>query len=184
MDRGEIRPMMLLVLFFTVVPAIEVMLFILVGGKVGLLNTILVVLLVGITGAALARAEGTKVLLEIREALAQGRLPGKELLEGALVIAAGALLLTPGFFTDILALLLLLPGSRHLATALLLGWFRRRMAAGGSAAEGPPTTAGAWVVTVGSPRPVPGSAPPLAGREPPTLDASFEVHSDDTPPKA
>jgi UPF0716 protein FxsA len=177
----------LLLLLFTVVPAIEIGLFVVVGGKLGLLNTLAVVLLVGVAGAALARAEGARVLLEIRDALAAGRMPTRELAEGALVVAAGALLLTPGFFTDILALLLLIPGSRHIAMALLMRWFEGRLQAGvaaGAAGGGQGQAGGGpWIISIGNPRPGPMAGPDADGDGPPTLDAAFEVKSDGDEPR-
>lgn len=180
---------MILLLLFTVVPAIEIAIFVAVGSRIGVFETVAVVLLVGVTGAALARSQGARVLVEVQQALSRGRMPTRELVEGAMIVAAGALLLTPGFFTDVLALVLLLPGTRHVAAALLLRWFANRAtgaAAGGFSAAGG-SGGSAWSVHVGPARPGAidlrriGPAPdaPRGAEAPPTLDASFTVEGDE-----
>lgn len=95
------------------IPLIEIVLLIKIGQYIGAGNTILLVIITGIAGAFLAKYQGLKVLWEIRSLLAQGRMPGYKLLEGLLVLLGGILLLTPGFFTDVIGLLCLLPLTRH-----------------------------------------------------------------------
>lgn len=101
-----------LLLLFTLVPLIELALLIKLGQYIGALNTILIVILTGFVGAALARSEGFGVLRRIQNELAQGQLPGDSLLEGVLILSGALLLLTPGLLTDLLGFALLLPFSR------------------------------------------------------------------------
>ncbi|HSK91231.1 MAG TPA: FxsA family protein [Euzebyales bacterium] len=113
----------LLVLIFVVVPLIELAIILQVGELVGLWWTVAALLLVSIVGAWLVRREGTRAWRRFREALAGGRVPADEVLEGALVLFGGALLLTPGFATDTLGLLLMIPPTR----ALVARTFKRRL---------------------------------------------------------
>lgn len=101
-----------LFLLFTLIPAIEIFLFIQIGAVIGGINTFILVLLTGFCGAWLARMQGIQTLLKVRENLDAGILPAEELLDAVIIFAAGVVLLTPGFLTDILGLLLLLPGTR------------------------------------------------------------------------
>lgn len=96
-----------------VVPMIEIVFLIKIGQYIGAGNTILLVIITGVTGAFLAKYQGLKVLWDIRYLLSQGRMPGYKLLEGLFVLLGGILLLTPGFFTDAIGLLCLLPFTRH-----------------------------------------------------------------------
>ena len=85
-----------LALLFVVVPIVELMLLIELGQYIGLLPTLGLVMLTGVTGAWLARAEGLRVLVQFQKELASGQLPGQALLDGISVLIGGALLLTPG----------------------------------------------------------------------------------------
>jgi len=108
-----------LALLFVVVPIIELMLLIQLGQFVGLMPTLALVIATGIGGAAMARAEGLRVLFRFQKELAQGRLPGQAMLDGASVLVGGAFLLTPGVLTDLLGFSLLFPLSRR--------WIQRRL---------------------------------------------------------
>lgn len=103
-----------LILSFILVPLIEVALFIQVGKAIGILATVAIVLALGAMGAILVKWQGMKVLREIMATLASGEIPGNELLEGVIVLVAGALLITPGFFTDAVSLAILLPPGRRI----------------------------------------------------------------------
>jgi UPF0716 protein FxsA len=105
---------------FLVVPLLEIALLIQVGEVIGAWNTILLLIVVSIAGAVLAKREGMAVWRRFRSALERGHVPSTEILDGVLVIFAGALLLTPGFITDILALGLLLPPSRAVVRRALV----------------------------------------------------------------
>src|SRR3546814_9351477 len=103
-----------LLLVFLAVPVIEIALFIQVGGLIGLGPTLLAVLITAIAGTALVRAQGLKTLQTARAALDRGDSPAPQLFDGVCILFGGLLLLTPGFFTDAVGLLLLLPPVRGL----------------------------------------------------------------------
>ncbi|HDZ9485962.1 FxsA family protein [Vibrio cholerae] len=102
----------ILLFLFIAVPVIEIALFIQVGGVLGVWPTIALVLLTAIVGASLVRSQGLQTLLTVQQRLAQGQLPSQQILEGVMLAVAGVLLLIPGFFTDILGMLVLLPAPR------------------------------------------------------------------------
>lgn len=107
------RVVPLLFLLFFLVPILEIYILIQVGSEVGALITILLVVLTALLGAWLLRLQGLSTLARMRRSLAQGELPATSLLEGVMLLVAGALLLTPGFFTDALGFLLLVPVLRR-----------------------------------------------------------------------
>jgi UPF0716 protein FxsA len=115
-----------LLLTFIGVPLIEIALFIQVGGWLGLAATLLVVIATAVIGAALLRRQGLATLARARRNMARGVAPVAELFDGVFLLLAGALLLTPGFFTDALGAALLVPPLRHL---LWLSLARRLFAA-------------------------------------------------------
>lgn len=106
-------PLALLPFLLLIVPILEIAVFVVVGGQIGVLPTIGLVLATAITGAFLLRREGFRVLTAIRADMDAGRMPARTLGEGAMVLAAGLLLLTPGFVTDTLGVLLFLPPVRR-----------------------------------------------------------------------
>lgn len=110
----------LLLIAFIVVPIVELALIIWVGGEIGALNTIAVLLAISIGGAWLVKREGLGVVRRFRAQLDLGKIPGKEMADGVLIVVAGALLLTPGFISDILGILLLLPPVRAAVRAVAL----------------------------------------------------------------
>ena len=117
----------LLFILFITVPLIEIYLFIEIGNRLGALPTIGLILFTAILGAIMLRLQGLITLAKIRQALDSGELPAISLVEGLILLIAGALLLTPGFFTDTIGFLCMLPGLRHkLATTLLERYFRLR----------------------------------------------------------
>lgn len=103
-----------LLLLFIVVPAIELILLIRLGGVIGILPTIAVIVVTGALGATLARAQGLGVLRDVQNELARGGLPAGALIDGVLILIAAALLMTPGFLTDIVGFACLMPGFRTL----------------------------------------------------------------------
>jgi UPF0716 protein FxsA len=119
-----------LFLAFTVVPLLELYLLLSIGRQVGALPTIALVLGTGLLGAWLARREGVRVMRSWQAAVAQGRLPEDGILNGALVLVGGVLLVTPGILTDAVGLLLLVPPTRRWVAARLRRALERRMAAG------------------------------------------------------
>ncbi len=142
---------LLLVVLFVVVPIAELYVLVKIGLAIGILPTIALLILDSILGAALMRSQGRAVWRRFNHTLAEGRVPGREVMDGALVIFGGALLLTPGFLSDILGVILLLPPTRALVRALLVRRFSGRVvtsAAGGARSRlGPLFTA--------APRPAP-----------------------------
>lgn len=97
---------------FIAVPLIEIALFIQVGGLIGLWPTLGIVLLTAILGTALVRSQGAEVIAQLRGSLNELRDPTEPIAHGAMILLAGALLLTPGFFTDAVGFLLLTPPVR------------------------------------------------------------------------
>jgi UPF0716 protein FxsA len=120
----------LLVLIFIVVPLAELYVIIKVGEAIGALNTIALLILDSIVGVALLRSQGRRAWARFNQALAEGRVPGKEIADGALIIVGGALLLTPGFISDALGVLLLIPPTRAVIRGILARTAFRRMAIG------------------------------------------------------
>ena len=113
-------PILILAAFIGV-PLIEIAVFIQVGGLIGLWPTLALVVLTAIIGSWLLRSQGLATLARGRSQLDQGQLPTREIFDGLCLLFAGALLLTPGFFTDAFGFLLFLPAFRD----LLRGWFSR-----------------------------------------------------------
>ncbi len=105
--------MPLLVLLFLIIPIVEVFLLIQVGRFIGPWWTIALVILTAVLGSILLRMEGLATLFRLRQTLARGELPAFEVLEGGLLLIGGALLLTPGFFTDAIGFICLLPYTRR-----------------------------------------------------------------------
>ncbi|MCE8001707.1 FxsA family protein [Billgrantia ethanolica] len=108
-----------LLLFFSLFTLLDFVVLFSVGSQIGLLPTLLLVLATGFTGLYLIRQQGTATLLRARERMAQGELPSSELLTGAALIFGGALMLAPGFLSDALGLLCVMPGARRLLARLL-----------------------------------------------------------------
>ena len=119
-----------LFLLFAIVPVIEVWLIIKVGRVIGPLPTVAILLAISLAGAWLARSQGFRLIAAIRDELAAGRLPAAHILDGAFVLAGGILLLTPGFFTDLVGLVLLFPSSRRLLKLWLGIWLENRLRRG------------------------------------------------------
>ena len=106
-------------LAFLAVPLIEIGLFVQVGGAIGLWPTLAIVVLTAVLGTTLVRREGARALDDLRRSLNELSDPSRPLAHGAMILVAGVLLLTPGFFTDALGLLLLIPGVRNWVMARL-----------------------------------------------------------------
>lgn len=116
----------LLALFISI-PVIELFLFLQVGARIGWLPTLVIVVVTGILGASLSRAQGLKTLLRYQQALAEGRLPHREVIEGLMILAAGVLLLTPGFLTDAIGFALLIPPVRDAMREKLTAYLSSRI---------------------------------------------------------
>jgi len=105
----------LLVLAFLLVPVLELYVIIQVGRGIGVGWTIILLLAISVFGAWLVRREGRRAWRALQEAIGSGRMPNRELADGALILVGGTLLLTPGFITDVVGFVLILPFSRPLA---------------------------------------------------------------------
>jgi UPF0716 protein FxsA len=161
---------------FIGVPLVEIAVFVQVGGWIGLLPTLALVVLTAVLGTWQLRAQGLATLLRARNQVDRGALPARELFDGACLLVAGALLLTPGFVTDIAGFLLFLPLVRNRLREILARYVQANMktrhfvSAGGGAGDGGeevgPKGAGA-----------PGRA------QGPIIDGEFRDVSDTAPPQ-
>ena len=116
-----------LVLLFIAVPIVEIYVIIQVGEAIGALWTIALLVADSILGSMLMRAQGRAAWRRFNAAIAEGRVPAREVLDGVLVVFGGALLLTPGFVTDVFGLLFLVPPTRALVRRLLVRRFAGRV---------------------------------------------------------
>jgi UPF0716 protein FxsA len=117
-------------LLFTLGPLIELTLLLKIGSIFGVWHTVALVVITGIVGAYLARDQGLKVIREFQESLAQGKIPTNPIVEGALILVAAALLVTPGVITDIIGFLFVIPQSRKIIAEFLRQYFAGKIAEG------------------------------------------------------
>jgi UPF0716 protein FxsA len=157
-------------LLFITIPIFEMYLLIVVGSRIGALPTIGLVVLTATIGLWLLRMEGFATLMRLQERLNQGEIPGQELLEGVMLLIGGALLLTPGFFTDGVGFVCQLPGLRKPLAKWLIS--RGMIGALGTVRMGGMGSQGNWQN--------PGSGPGERDSGT-TIDGEFE---DQTPPHA
>lgn len=115
---------------FIFIPLMEIYILIEAGEIIGLWPTISLILLTGIAGAWLARSQGIEILRRIQDETARGQMPAITLIDGALVLVGGLLLLTPGFFTDALGFSFLVPLTRDLWRKGLSAWLQRQVQLG------------------------------------------------------
>lgn len=128
-------PLFYLVLLLTAVPALELVILLQVhhaiatawGSGPALLITLGTIIFTGVAGAALARQQGLSVLRGVQEQMRQGQPPGRALIDGVLILIGAALLLTPGFLTDILGFSLLIPVTRTLHRQWLRRWIEKKI---------------------------------------------------------
>ncbi len=119
--------MLQLLLLFTIIPLVELWLFVQFSGLFGFWTTFALVIGTGMAGAALARWQGWQALERVRTEMRQGMRPAQGIGDGVLIFAAGLLLITPGVLTDVLGLLLLIPPLRKLVLKGLRHWFTTHM---------------------------------------------------------
>ena len=119
-----------LVVLFITVPILELFVILQIGEWLGVWPTIALLIADSVLGSVLMRSQGRAAWRRFNEALQRGRPPAREVLDGVLIVFGGALLLTPGFATDVVGLLLLLPPTRAVARRLLVRRFAGRMVAG------------------------------------------------------
>lgn len=106
-------PFSIIPFLLLIVPILEIGVFIAVGGQIGVLSTLGMIFLTAIIGSILLRWQGFQVLSKLQAESTAGKVPGKELVHGAMILVAGILLLTPGFVTDSIGFLLFVPGIRN-----------------------------------------------------------------------
>ncbi|WP_036697678.1 FxsA family protein [Paenibacillus taiwanensis] len=119
--------MLWLLVVLTLIPALEIYGFVLMSGWVGGWNTLLLILLTGVVGAVVARYEGRQVLQDARQQMQAGQVPGRVMIDGLCILAGGVLLITPGFFTDIIGFTLVFPLTRPIYRYYLLKWIEKKM---------------------------------------------------------
>ena len=113
-------------IIFIIIPLIEVILFIKVGKYIGLWNTISIIVITGIIGAILVKSQGISILKKGLEELQSNKLPLKPMLEAVAIVVAGAFLLTPGFLTDTLGGILLIPILRGKILEIVIKFFKKK----------------------------------------------------------
>jgi UPF0716 protein FxsA len=131
--RAAVRrrvPWWVLALLFVVLPVIEIYVIIQIGQTIGAWWTVLLLIADGILGSWLMKHEGTRAWRALREALDHGRMPARELADGALILVGGTLLLTPGFVSDAAGLFLVLPFTRPVARGALTRFLTRKFLSG------------------------------------------------------
>lgn len=156
---------LLLILLFIVVPVLELYVIIQVGQAIGVLPTLILLLAAALLGSWLLKREGRTAWRRFNEALAARRFPGKEVADGVLIVIGGTLLLTPGFLTDIVGVLLLLPPTRAIARRVL-----KRLTIGRFAVVG---------LGGGGPGPF---RPPTGDGQRPSRDYDFDATAEEVPP--
>ena len=124
-------PLWALGLLFLLVPVAELYVIYKVGDAIGVLPTFLLLALDSVLGSLLLRSQGRSVWRRFNETMAAGRVPHRELIDGVLVIFGGAFLITPGFLTDIVGLLLLVPPTRNAIRRVVVRRLGRRVAVSG-----------------------------------------------------
>jgi UPF0716 protein FxsA len=178
-----LRAVLFLVVIFILVPIAELYVIIKVGEAIGLVPTLVLLLADAVLGSLLLRHQGRAAWIRFNRALAEGRVPHKEVFDGVLVIMGGALLLTPGFLTDIVGLIFLIPPTRALIRSMSARFVRRRLALGGAiwsvgASRRPPRPRPASDGPSGPPR-EPGRDDPYSWEEPPVPPRRTGQHPDD-----
>ena len=123
-------PLLALLAVFLVVPFVELYLILQAAGEIGAVYTVLILVAASVAGSLLMRSEGRAAWRRFNLAMREGRMPHTEVLDGMLVIFGGALLITPGFLTDVLGLALLLPPSRAVVRRVLVRALGRRLLVG------------------------------------------------------
>jgi UPF0716 protein FxsA len=166
----------LLLVLFTLVPLGELALLLQVKESIGIGPTLGLVLFTGVVGAALAKRQGLEALRRIHEDMAKGATPAAGLLDGALILVAGAVLVTPGIVTDIFGFALLLPPVRRGLGSLVARWAKAHIVVHTGGPLGPSDVIDAEVVRSGPTAPGPLLPPPGAQDGPDeVIDVEFET---------
>lgn len=117
--------MRLLLFLIIVVPALEIGVLLLSGKTIGVIPTVLLIILTGVCGAWLAKKQGIETLRKAQQQMQSGQIPGETLIDGLCILVGGIFLLSPGFLSDIVGVLLLVPISRNLLKPFLLRVIRK-----------------------------------------------------------
>ena len=119
-----------LLVLFIVIPVVELYTLIEIGKKIGTLSTIGIIILTAILGAYLVKNQGFMILKKIKNNINEGIMPGNNLIQGAIILAGGILLLTPGFITDTVGFIFLIPGTRKIVKKYLFKWLKGKIKEG------------------------------------------------------
>jgi len=114
-------------MLFIAIPVVELYILIEVGKKIGSLTTIGIIILTGILGTYLIKSQGFIILRKIQNDLNEGIMPGDSLIQGAIILLGGVLLLTPGFITDITGFIFLIPAGRKIVKKYLWKWLKGKI---------------------------------------------------------
>jgi len=119
-----------LLILFIFIPLAELMLLIEIGKAIGTLEVIMLTIVTGVAGAALAKWQGLSVIRKMQQEMGEGRMPASNLMDGVMILVGGILLLTPGVLTDLCGLFLLIPWTRVLFKKLLIKWMSDKIQRG------------------------------------------------------
>jgi len=133
----------LLILFVTV-PIIELVVLIEVGKKISWELTVLIIIITAVIGARLTKIQGSQTILNGQSALQMGKIPHREVLDGLMILVAGALLLTPGFLTDFVGFSLLIPRLRSFLQKFLKNYLKNKILVRANANLNQNKTASKW----------------------------------------
>lgn len=117
--------MRIFLILFILIPAAEIGVLMFSGKTIGVIPTVLLIILTGIIGSYLAKTQGLATWRKVQEQLQYGKVPGNEIMDGACILIGGIMLLSPGFLTDIVGLLFLLPTTRILMKPFILKFFQK-----------------------------------------------------------
>jgi UPF0716 protein FxsA len=134
--RARSVPGWLLALLFVGVPLLEIVVLLRVGRAIGPWWTILLMIVSAVVGAWLIKREGRRTVRALSESLSRGRMPAREIADGILILVGGTLMLTPGFVTDVVGILVILPLTRPLARGALAKAVSARLVVPGTSAYG------------------------------------------------
>ncbi|MOA17222.1 phage T7 F exclusion suppressor FxsA [compost metagenome] len=113
-----------------ILPVVELWGILQVGDLIGGWTTFLLIVVMGLAGAYLALSEGRKVWAEAQRQMQSGQIPGRTMLDGLCVLIGGVMLLIPGFFSDVIGIMLLLPITRPVFRNWMLSWIEKRLRSG------------------------------------------------------
>lgn len=129
-----------LLLLFIGIPVLELCIFLMLGNRIGIPTTLGIIVVTAVLGAYLTKSQGLKALHKYQSAISSGKLPHEEVMDGLMILIAGAVLLTPGFLTDAIGFSLLIPTVRDIVRALVKTKLKDRVRVAGEAMGAPPET--------------------------------------------